>query len=76
MVLNGREQDEHMFSPEADQQGCGRLAHLDSIRGCRSSWCGRFVAEEFLDGTNVVSILEKVSGKAVVERVAGLGVSW
>ena len=35
-----------------------------------------FVAEEFLDGTNVVSILEKVSGKAVVERVAGLGVSW
>ena len=34
------------------------------------------VAEEFLDGTNVVSILEKVSGKAVTERVAGLGVSW
>ena len=32
-----------------------------------------FVAEEFLDGTNVVSILKKVSGKAVAERVAGLG---
>jgi len=31
-----------MFSPEADQQGCGRPAHLDSIRGCRSSWCARF----------------------------------
>ena len=35
-----------------------------------------FVAEEFQDGTNVVSILEKVGGKAVAERVAGLGVSW
>ena len=30
-----------MLSPEADQQGCGRPARLDSIRGCRSSWCGR-----------------------------------
>jgi hypothetical protein len=29
-----------------------------------------FVAEEFLDGASVVSILEKVGGKAVAERMA------
>jgi len=34
------------------------------------------VAEEFLNGTHVASILEKVRGTAVAERVAGLVVSW